>query len=259
MGFWKSFIPQKVNHRLMLHVYDAWSYLTFFTGEEIAEIERENVQRLLAEDSPLPEMGYIENQKQWMNIRYGKTDMAFAGCEIMAAWNAMKALGIRTSAYDIAGMISYFTKKGAVRGGKFGTSPLAVRRYLNENGYPVTTVRKVTTENLSELQEKADVFIAVVYNDAFDIMAQVHTVCITKEKGGYRTHNRTGQILNTVRRAEGASLTLDHEVRTAQHPSPDKGSLSDEITMPTLYEAVTRIREKCKPICVFGIIDTCAR
>ena len=267
MGFWRSLIPRHVNNRLVLHVYDAWSFLTFFTGGELAKIEEENITVLSGEESPwhagvasrqhtgeagMQQTGaehpqhagvgyrqcvdagkppYIENQKEWSSVKFGKTDMAFAGCEIMAVANALMALGNPMSAYEMAGLITYFTAKGAVRGGRFGTSPLALRTCINENGYPVITERVCTQEHLHELQEKAQVYIAVVYNDRDDIMAQIHTVCITRDGEGFTTHNRTG-----VPGADGQST---------------------ERTESSLYEAVHSIRPKAKPICVFGIVDTC--
>ena len=90
---WKNFkkkiaawIPEHVPGRVIVALYyllDLFNY----SGKKIRKNNFEHNHRILgAFNTPLMD-GYIQNQWAWEDVRFGKTTMAFAGCEIMAVYN----------------------------------------------------------------------------------------------------------------------------------------------------------------------------
>lgn len=61
---------------------------------------------------------YIENQFYWKDIKFGISDMSYSGCEIMATYNALKALGEPVSEQTVVDLIAMYEADGAVFGGK---------------------------------------------------------------------------------------------------------------------------------------------
>ncbi len=124
--------------------------------------------------------------------------MKTAGCEIFATYNAMLMLGEKMNAKKLVNLITEFEKDGAVRDGKWGTSPDAVYNYMKKayKGDMTVNVSRYVPDNKSsdkrvdDIGKENDVFIATVYNDKEDITAQIHTVCISKENNGtYNIYN----------------------------------------------------------------------
>lgn len=135
----------------------------------------------------------IENQSEWGNIRFGvgrRLSMRYAGCEIIATYNARKALGERMSKGDMAKLIAAFEARGAALWGVFGVAPTAIAAYFRKNGFAVETADGADERAVTEIARKYRVMIATAYNDRNDIMAQIHTVCMTKRaEGEFVLHN----------------------------------------------------------------------
>ena len=51
------------------------------------------------------------------------------------------------------------------------------------------TAKKGDDKSLDMADSRCQVFIVTVYNNAKDITAQIHTICITKKENGYIIHN----------------------------------------------------------------------
>lgn len=136
---------------------------------------------------------YIENQSEWGSICFGvgkRQSMAYAGCEILAAYNARKVLGAAVSRQDMAELICSFERRGAALFGKFGVAPTAIAAYFRENGFSVETADGADEPALEAFGRKYTAVIATAFNDKNDITKQIHTVCITKTpQGDYVLHN----------------------------------------------------------------------
>lgn len=133
---------------------------------------------------------YIENQNAWQEVKFGISDMRYSGCEIIAVYNALKALGEPVSEHTVVDLIAMCEQNGAVLGGKFGTSPYAVEDYFKERGYDVMTTTSRDPSAINRIGEKCDTVIVNAYNNKNDITAMIHTVSITREEEGtYSVHN----------------------------------------------------------------------
>ncbi len=133
---------------------------------------------------------YIENQAEWGNVKFGVKDMSYSGCEIMATYNALKALGEPVSEQTVVDLIAMYENDGAVLGGLLGSSPYEIENYFEEQGYDVVTTTSRDPETINQIGESSDTVIVNAYNNKDDITNMVHTVSITKEADGtYAVHN----------------------------------------------------------------------
>ena len=156
--------------------------------------------------------GYIERQKELSGFAYGTRYLAdYNSCEVIAVYNALHFLqknsGISESEMifseekgmhremDFPQLLCFFEKRGITCGGAFGTSPYALLRFFCLLGYWVTSCRfgewnrLCDTDTVEKFAEENDAFLFMAYNDARSIRAMIHTMCITKENGGYVRHN----------------------------------------------------------------------
>ncbi len=139
--------------------------------------------------------GYIEDQAHYKDMRLGRASMAFAGCEIIAVYNALHDLneGHPTPLPDL---IRDFEKKGMILSGLFGTSPRSIRDYFKTSGYRVDLA--TAADAFGRIDQAHDCLIMTFYNDAGDIRAQIHTTAITKKSGVYTIHNYYGNGAHPV-------------------------------------------------------------
>lgn len=134
--------------------------------------------------------GYIENQAEWGEIRYGLSTMAFSGCEIMAVYNALHALGKEMTLQDMVKLISAFERMGAVRRGKWGSSYYAVYSYFVEHGFEASFTCSRNVKRINEIGERCDTVVLTAYNNRYDIRSMIHTISVTKDENGHYTmHN----------------------------------------------------------------------
>lgn len=214
-----SFIPRYVSNRIVVRMYQVLSWF------RVPRLVREknyahNLQQLKKMDRGLWTDPYvcIENQAQWENIRFGAGrhhSMCYSGCEIIAVFNARKRLYGSMAPEELADLIRRFETKGAALKGEFGTSPLALARYLKNCGMEVRTSYG-KQRSVEDIARESAVMIATVYNDGNDITKQIHTVCITRDvSGGYILHNA--------------------------YCRDKTGRYTESISYPTLKEAITHI------------------
>ena len=189
-----SLIPKYVSNRLFLYVYQMLSVVRVprKVREKNYAYNLEQLCRMQEGLRDVP-MAYIENQDEWKEIRFGAGrhhNMSYSGCEVIATFNACKALGGPASPEQMAGLISSYESHGAALLGEFGTSPRAIERYFRQNGYTVTVSYGEKFDEVDRIGDTYQVMIATVYNDKNDITKQVHTVCITGDReSGYVLHN----------------------------------------------------------------------
>ena len=192
--FFVSFIPRHVSDRCFLSIYQmlAWIKVPRRTRDRNYI---ENCGRLRSESWSFwgDSSAYIENQEEWRHIFFGKGphhNMSYSGCEVIASFNALKALTGCSSPEQMAQLISDYETRGAALWGEFGTSPRAIEMYFRKKGFLVMAACGEDYASVDEISRKYQVMIATVYNDRTDITKQVHTVCITGDsKSGYVLHN----------------------------------------------------------------------
>lgn len=228
-----SLIPRYVSNRILLTVY---RFLAILGVPRFVRKKhyRQNLVRLEETNWgfwSLPE-AYIENQSEWGNIRFGvgrHLSMRYAGCEIIATYNAEKALGGSVSKQYMAELIGAYEARGAALWGAFGVTPTAIAAYFKKTGFEVRTADGADEAAVEEIAKNHKVMIATAYNDKNDITAQIHTVCITK--------NRNGKFVlhNAYRRDE-------------------RGQYCESLPFETLQEAVSHISQReSKLIDLIGI------
>jgi hypothetical protein len=129
--------------------------------------------------------GFIEDQRNYTDMHYGRVSMAYAGCEIIAVFNALSHLTGRLPRLDR--LIAAFLKSGVSFNGRFGTSPLAIVRFLRRAGFNAEPA--FSRASMEELSRRAGALILTYYNDGDDIGAMVHTVFISRENDLFTAHN----------------------------------------------------------------------
>ena len=130
--------------------------------------------------------GYINDQNSGAvsKLRLGITEMKNNGCEVIAAYNALKILG---NPRDIRAIAYNFETDGQMLMGGFGTNPYAVGRYFKKIGYNVKTLEG--DEILTKPTPKADAYVISFWNSD-DVRDMLHTVAARKTKdGGYELFN----------------------------------------------------------------------
>ena len=193
-NFWVSFIPRYVSNCIFLRLYHFISLVPVPRKIRDQNYKSNIVQlkNMLWDFWTVPS-AYIENQNQWSNIMFGAGkhhNMRRSGCEVIATFNALKALTGTGSPESMSELIREYEAHGAAFLGKLGVSPRAIEAYFRKRGFPVTATDKRDGESLETVARQNQVLIAVAYNDANDITKQIHTICITKEAGkGYILHN----------------------------------------------------------------------
>lgn len=195
MGKWiAAVIPKYVSNRIVLTMYRLFTVMAVprfvrrrHLRENHIQLERTNWSFWNKPDT------YIENQSEWQHIRFGvgqRCSMRYAGCEIIATYNAKKALGEHVSKREMAELIASYEARGAALFGGFGVAPTSIAAYFRENGFAVQTADGADGAAVEEIACSHYVMIATAYNDKNDVTAQIHTVCITKTRDGkFVLHN----------------------------------------------------------------------
>lgn len=164
---------------------------------------------------------YIENQFYWGDVKFGISDMSYSGCEIMATYNALKALGEPVSEQTVVDLIAMYEADGAVFGGKFGTSPYAVEDYFREQGYDVMATASQDPAEINKIGENCDTVIVNAYNNKNDITDMIHTVSITKdEEGTYSVHNSFYKDENNIYLVNKGYGTLQEAIDAISDDGP---------------------------------------
>lgn len=184
---------------------------------------------------------YIEYQGVLSSLVLGKLSADRNACEVIATYNTMASLAVSEATWakkpekslrypwwDVTRrrtfpeMLWEFESYGLALAGYFGTAPGRIVKYLEKHGYETDTLtgKAITAERVRALAGRYRAFVLMAYNDCENIMAQVHTLSITKEAYGFQVHN---------------------------------GNMEDRI-FPMLYEAVCAVNQgKSKPIVLIGV------
>lgn len=185
-----GFIPRWIGGKAVLWFYEFLRLLQKLSRRSFPENMHRNEERFRShENSIWNQEGFIEDQWAYEDMAYGKTTMQYAGCEIIAVYNALFDL---TGTYPVTlpEMIRQFEHKGMVLSGMFGTSPREMVRFLEKQGFLCETTTK--RKRFDEMGKAYDHLILTMYNDRDDIRMQVHTVYISKEEQRLIAHNVYG-------------------------------------------------------------------
>lgn len=128
---------------------------------------------------------FIEDQYAYAAQPYGRSTVREAGCEAIAAYNALLAL--RGEAPTLAELTRWFRRRGMVLGGRWGTAPQAVRSLLERLGLRCGWCTEPAC--FEAFAAGYEVLILTFYNDVDDLFRGVHTVCITRDADGFTAHN----------------------------------------------------------------------
>ena len=105
--------------------------------------------------------GYINDQNTGAvsKLKFGTTTMDNNGCEVIAAYNAMKTLGNQKDIRDIA---YHFENDGQMLKGEFGTNPYANKRYFEKEGYKeyIEKLSAVYGKEITSYQELKDAMVS---------------------------------------------------------------------------------------------------
>ena len=132
---------------------------------------------------------FIENQREWNNVKFGRADMDKTGCENIAAYNARLALGETMTEMDMVELISTYENRGAVLWGNWGTAPTAIYDYFVSRGYETAMEMDFHKETIHALGEKYETFILSFFNDENRVSEGIHTINISKNGRTYSNHN----------------------------------------------------------------------
>lgn len=187
----RGFIPQKVSNDTVIAVLSALQSHKKRKKQVLkarySENRVRNAKRYIVHLAEIEKAnGYIEDQNKYRDMRFGKKTMAYSGCEIIAVYNALRALE-GTHPIPLDDMIASFEENGMVLSGLFGTAPKAMQTYLGELGYQIVT--SSNEEVFNQIAKETDTAIVTLYNDRYDIVKEVHTIHISKEKEGFVAHN----------------------------------------------------------------------
>ncbi|MCR4650141.1 MAG: hypothetical protein K5662_00150 [Lachnospiraceae bacterium] len=179
------FIPRHVGNGMVLTILEVLRVLGKLKRKDHAVCNSNITQPSEDELGRRMVNGYIEDQRLFRDVSYGVTDVGFAGCEVIALFNALRDLGY--GRYSFVSLLRQFEHNGILHGGLWGTSPLALGNWLKAEGLQVYMAKK--RKRFEEITAISDAMILTFYNDGNDLGKQIHTVSITCSGGGLIPHN----------------------------------------------------------------------
>jgi len=144
---------------------------------------------------------YIENQTLFSAFSFGKGSLANFGCGPIATFNALVSLGGSHTIDDLTNIIETYESKGAALSGKFGTSPVSVRKYIESRGYKTGAISSGSHEKLNAFEKEYDAFITIFRNNSKSLMDGLHYVCINKAPNGYFITHNPNHVANSFSEA----------------------------------------------------------
>ena len=236
--FIRAFIPQRIKNETVLKTYEFLRRRSAVPSKRIKSNEKVNRATLCNPECKILEPdNYVENQHEWKDVQFGswkRHNMQYSGCEIIATYNALLALGEKVSGRTMVNLISHYEADGAALNGDFGVSPTAIFDYFENRGYDVSITYSKDKAVINSLGENSDTIIATVYNDRKNIMKEVHTVCITKDADKkYFIHNSY--------------------VKDGRNVYVRKGKCGKGEGFDTVQEAAVNVSPDSSIICVIGI------
>ncbi len=192
-------IPDKIENRTVIRFLEMLRRFQRQKKMDFSSNLKWNQQNFPAHlDEIKRKKGYIEDQNRYTDLHFGKVTMQFSGCEIFAVYNALNDLR-KSPEPALPELIAAFEKDGMILDGGLGTSPPALRDYLEKCGF--RTVFTTKEEEFDSLAARSDGLILTIYNDRSDVSMAVHTIYISKQNNRYTAHNTycSGKVLGPYR------------------------------------------------------------
>lgn len=121
----------------------------------------------------------IDDQSKLGDMAIGRSNMASAGCEIIAVYNLLKKYKGGAKSVELPDLVERFERNGIVLGGRFGVSPQAMANYLRSKG--LKTNFTSDPSDFDVLAQYCPNMILTVMNDGSNIFKQIHTIYISRE------------------------------------------------------------------------------
>ncbi len=142
---------------------------------------------------------FIEDQRMFGFIPYGKVTAAYSGCGAIAVHNTLVSLDRKS---DLCGLLGEMESDGILMRGRMGTDIRRVSGILADRGIPNTLsfsragVRRAMSSGRS---------IALVLNDRRDVFGGMHYIALEEKEDGLYAHNAVyGRVLGPFRDLEEA-------------------------------------------------------
>ncbi len=205
LGFFRLFsgnLPKRLSEEQYRQNIAAWE--KYSRGKE---------RRMLEHQGQLSAFSYGKTSRLWEKLFLNGRELTAAenACEVIAVYNALCALrqknsddpdmggvmitdrrgkDIRTEP-DFPSLLAEFSGSGICANGLFGTSPKAIEKFFRSRGFDVICCvgRQISKERMEEMSDASDVCILTSFNRGQNPFSMVHTMCVTKEKRGWRMHN----------------------------------------------------------------------
>ena len=121
----------------------------------------------------------IDDQSGLADMAIGRSNMATAGCEVIAVYNLLKRYSGGAKAAELPDLIETFEREGVVLGGRFGVSPQAMAGYLRDLGLKVNFTSDQS--DFDVLAQYCPDMILTVMNDGSNIFKQIHSFYVSRE------------------------------------------------------------------------------
>ena len=113
---------------------------------------------------------YITDQRKLSDMKLGKSDMGYAGCELISLYNALECFEKHSS---LSSLIFEAESSGAlVRNGKWGINPYLLDKLASQHGLSCNNI----TKNTPPINEPG-VYIISFWNSR-KLTSGIHTVCV---------------------------------------------------------------------------------
>ena len=182
-------IPGKLNNRIVIGAIDRLRKIERLIKRDFSQNDVSNFEAFSRRLNEKPgfRTALIESQASMKDMSLGKSTLDYSGCEVIAVYNLLLRYSGGDYAVSLPALIEIFEADGIVHAGRFGVSPKSIRNYLRGIGIMVN----FTTDegDFDLLGHFCDHFILTVMNDRTDILKQIHTFYISKQKDYFVTHN----------------------------------------------------------------------
>lgn len=201
----RHFIPKYMGGKRIVKILNILAVLFPVPGKVIRQNRKHNENIWKKPEKLFWENGYIVAQSELKEFCFGKKNQvldrfvlnnkplngAKNTCEVIAVYNAWNALTQNKETECFPALLSWFEHKGAVLWGYFGTSPTAALTFFNEKGYSCDILyeKEMTERTLDRFARQYQVFLLTSFNDANDLMQQIHTMCVVKTKKAFQMYN----------------------------------------------------------------------
>lgn len=138
----------------------------------------------------------ITNQGSLDYLDFGPVTASYSACETIAVYNALVKSDQNVPLSDV--MRQAQTSNATMLSGKFGTDPYEIGGLLSHYGLDYETID--SQADLSQHNQKGDLMIVSMWNNAYNVDRQLHTFLIEADDSGtYTSYNRISDTVSYQR------------------------------------------------------------